>query len=234
MGGIPYGTRDDEDVKRVVLGTFKTFCPPSKFAYVSLELDHRAEMSRTRLSLIVLPIINGCWARDPYCRPPFFMTVASLLSCQNLTHPCGADCPVFTPSGPANSPVVGFPDHYSHDLRILDTSTSEAHSLSKLTPSAPSSEHQTPFDVSDGYSRPSGFGSEVGYPEPDWAGVGEASTSQAEFEISESGSLRKIRSCTVECPLPQVSMNVWAEAMQNERRYRLLAKDTHGYGDSCA
>lgn len=207
MGGIPYGTRDDEDVKRIVL-----------------EHDARPEVSDTPLSTIVLPVITCCWARDPRNRSPFSMTVFWLRGCRNLLHPYGADglpAPC-TPSGPMNSPVVGFSDRSSPSLRVFGTPASEGHSwLAHIS------------SMSDYYSTSSGFGSEFGHSEPDLDSpdVPESSmssgTSGADPNAVGEASTENTMDGAV---LEMMSMSTWARAMQNERRYRLLAKDTHGYG----
>jgi serine/threonine protein kinase len=207
MGGIPYGTRDDEDVKRIVL-----------------EHDARPEVSDTPLSTIVLPVITCCWARDPRNRSPFSMTVFWLRGCRNLLHPYGADglpAPC-TPSGPMNSPVIGFSDRSSPSLRVFGTPASEGHSwLAHIS------------SMSDYYSTSSGFGSEFGHSEPDLESpdVPESSmssgTSGADPNAVGEASTENTMDGAI---LEMMSMSTWARAMQNERRYRLLAKDTHGYG----
>jgi len=227
MGGIPYGTRDDEDVKRIVLGMFKAFYPTFQLAYVSLEHDARPEVSDTPLSTIVLPVITCCWARDPRNRSPFSMTVFWLRGCRNLLHPYGADglpAPC-TPSGPMNSPVIGFSDRSSPSLRVFGTPASEGHSwLAHIS------------SMSDYYSTSSGFGSEFGHSEPDLESpdVPESSmssgTSGADPNAVGEASTENTMDGAI---LEMMSMSTWARAMQNERRYRLLAKDTHGYGALC-
>ncbi|KAG1773238.1 hypothetical protein EV702DRAFT_1131100 [Suillus placidus] len=210
MGGIPYGTRDDEDVKRIVL-----------------EHDARPEVSDTPLSTIVLPVITCCWARDPRCRSPFSTTVYWLRGCRNLLHPYGADglpAPC-TPNGPASSPVIGFSDRPSPGLRVFGTPTSEGHSWLAHTPS-----------MSDYYSTSSGFGSEFGHSEPDLDSpdVPESSMSSGTLGFADPNAVGEVGTVfehPIDGLLLEMSTSTWARAMQNERRYRLLAKDTHGYGD---
>ncbi|KAG0700342.1 hypothetical protein DFH29DRAFT_807787 [Suillus ampliporus] len=198
MGGIPYGTRDDDDVKRIVL-----------------EHDARPEISDTPLARIVLPVINCCWARDPGCRSSFSMALAMLLSCRDSVYACGADGLAIscTPNGPANSPVVSFPDLSSPDLRVLGTPTSETHSWLAHTPS-----------MSADYSTSSGFGSETDHTDPD------SSISSETSGCEESDAFGEVSTAFENTIESLMSMNAWAQAMQNERRYRILAKDTHGYG----
>ncbi|KAG1873935.1 hypothetical protein F4604DRAFT_1582487, partial [Suillus subluteus] len=207
MGTIPYGTRDDEDVKRIVL-----------------DHDARPEVSDTPLSTVVLPVITCCWARDPRCRSPFSMTVFWLRGCRNLLHPYGADgLPVpCTPNGPVNSPVI-FSDHPSPGLRAFGTPTSEGHSWLPHNSS-----------MSDYYSTSSGFGSEFGHSEPDLDSpdVPESSMSSRTSGFADPNAVGEVFEHTIDgLLLEMMSTSTWARAMQNERRYRLLAKDTHGYGD---
>ncbi|KAG2139852.1 uncharacterized protein EDB93DRAFT_1090003 [Suillus bovinus] len=211
MGSIPYGTRDDEDIKRIVL-----------------EHDARPEVSDTPLSRIVLPVITCCWARDPACRSPFSMTVFWLRGCRNLLHPYGADglATPCTPNGPMNSPVVGFSDRPSRGLRGFNTPPSEGHSwLARAS-------------MPDYYSASSGFGSEFGHSEPDLdlPDVPESSMSSRTSGFKDSndvGEVGTVFEYTTEnhLLLEMMATSTWARAMQNERCYRLLAKDTHGYGD---
>lgn len=212
MGGIPYGTRDDEDVKRIVL-----------------EHDARPEVSDTPLSTIILPVITCCWARDPRCRSPFSMTVFWLRGCRNLLHPYGADglpAPC-TPNGSMNSPAVSFSDRPSPGLRVFGTPTSEGHSWLAHTPS-----------MSDYYSTSSGFGSEFGHSEPDLDSpdVPESSMSSGTSGFADPSAVGEVGIAPEHnidgVLLAMLNTSTWARAMQNERRYRLLAKDTHGYGDS--
>ncbi|KAG1850060.1 hypothetical protein C8R48DRAFT_382008 [Suillus tomentosus] len=210
MGGIPYGTRDDEDIKRIVL-----------------EHDARPEVSDTPLSTIVLPVITCCWARDPRCRSPFSMTVFWLRGCRNFLHPYGADglATPCTPNGPVNSPVIGFLDRLSPGLRAIGTPTSEGHSWLAHTPS-----------MSDYYSTSSGFESEFGHSEPDLdlPNVPESSMSSGTSGFTDPnavGEAGAVFEYTTDGLLEMMSMSTWARAMRDERRYRLLAKDTHGYGD---
>lgn len=229
MGGIPYGTRDDEDIKRIVLGTFNTSCLTFKLAHVFPEHDARPEVSDTPLSTIVLPVITCCWARDPRCRSPFSMTVFWLRGCRNFLHPYGADglATPCTPNGPVNSPVIGFSDRLSPGLRAIGTPTSEGHSWLAHTPS-----------MSDYYSTSSGFGSEFGHSEPDLdlPNVPESSMSSGTSGFTDPnavGEAGAVFEYTTDGLLEMMSMSTWARAMRDERRYRLLAKDTHGYGDLC-
>ncbi|KAG1737988.1 hypothetical protein EDB19DRAFT_1984444 [Suillus lakei] len=201
MGGIPYGTRDDEDVKRIVL-----------------EHNARPEVFVTRLSTTILPVITCSWAREPLHRSPFSTTMFWLRGYRKLLNSYSADClpAPGTPSGPANSPVVGFSNYPSPGLRGLGTPTSDVHSWLAHTPS-----------VSDYYNTSSGFGSEFGHSEPD-SDVQEASM------FSETSDLNAVDELDtpIDGPLPETFTNTWALAMQNERRYRLLAKDTHEHEDS--
>ncbi|KAG2356627.1 hypothetical protein BDR07DRAFT_1380654 [Suillus spraguei] len=212
MGGIPYGTRDDEDVKRIVL-----------------EHDARPEVSDTPLSTVVLPIITCCWARDPRCRSPFSMTLFWLRGCRNLLYSYGADgspAPC-TPNGPTNSPVIGFSDRPSPGLRVFGTPTSEGHSWLAHTSS-----------MSDYYSTSSGFGSEFGHSEPDLDSpdVPESSMSSGISGIADPNAVGEVSTVFEHAMdgkvLEMMTTFTWGRAMQNERRYRLLVKDTHGYGDS--
>ncbi|KAG2121438.1 hypothetical protein DEU56DRAFT_834233 [Suillus clintonianus] len=208
MGGIPYGTRDDEDVKRIVL-----------------ERDGRPEVSDTPLADIVLPIISCCWARNPRYRSPFPMTVFWLRGCRNFVYPYGADglptpC---TPNGPANSPVVGYSDRPSPGLRFFGTPTSDRYSWLPHTPS-----------MSDYFSTSSGFGSEFGYSEPDsdLQDIPESSMSTETSGFVDPNAVCEVGTTTdhtTDDLLPELSTNTWARAMQNERRYRILARDTHEY-----
>ncbi|KAG1729964.1 uncharacterized protein EDB91DRAFT_799075 [Suillus paluster] len=204
MGDIPYGTRDDEDVKRIVL-----------------EHDARPEISSSPLASIVLPVIHCCWARDPPCRSSFSMAIAMLLSCRDSVFVCGADgC---TPGGPANSPTVSFPDRPSPDLRVPATPPREIHSWLAHTSS-----------MSAGYNTLSAFGSETGDTDSGSQDIPESSMSSEtscceELDAFDDASTPVDN--TTESILSEMSMNAWAQAMQNERRYRLLAKDTHGYGE---
>ncbi|KAG2124031.1 hypothetical protein DEU56DRAFT_863614 [Suillus clintonianus] len=209
MGGIPYGTRDDEDVKRIVL-----------------EHDARPEVSYSRLTDILLPVITCCWASDPRCRSLFSVTVHSLRGCRDVLYCHGANvlpnpC---TPSAPANSPVVGFPGRLSPGPRVLGTPTSDGHSWIAHSPS-----------MSEYYSTSSGFGSEFGHSEPDsdLTDVLEPSMSSGTPVFMDTytvGEVGPVAEHTIDGLLPEMSTNTWAQAMQNERRYRLLAKDTHGHG----
>lgn len=91
--------------------------------------------------------------------------------------------------------------------------------------------------MSDYYSASSGFGSEFGHSEPDLDSpdVPESSMSSGTSGFADPnvvGEVGTVFEHTVDSLLLEMmTTSTWARAMQNERRYRLLAKDTHGYGD---
>jgi hypothetical protein len=93
--------------------------------------------------------------------------------------------------------------------------------------------------MSDYYSTSSGFGSDFGHSEPDLDSpdVPELSMSSGASSCADSNAVGEVGTVfehTIDgVLLEMMTTSTWARAMQNERRYRLLAKDTHGYGDSC-
>jgi hypothetical protein len=193
-------------------------------------INARPEVSDTPLSTIAFPVITCCWARDPRCRSPFSMTVFWLRGCRNLLHPYGVDglpAPC-TPNGFMNSPVVIFSDRPSPGLRVFGTPTFEGHSWLAHTPL-----------MSNYYSTSSGFGSEFGHSEPDLNSpdVPESSMSSGTSGFADPGAVGRVGIAPEHnidgVLLAKLNTSTWARAMQNERRYRLLAKGTHGYGDSC-